>query len=310
MNKLLRIVLTIALGLWTVPLRAEVTIGDHETIGIIVSMPSTGVGDVNVEIRNRTDDGIAAGLGFNAGAATLVAPWIASGQYLDVDYSATYNATWGVRIVTDNEDLEGDANDTIDTLVAADASADPGVQALYSGLVTLAFQDPSRRAALAWQVYAAPQGAITVPSSTIAPDPGLGGTVLLDKNTPADAPDSVGPWNAAWAYLADKNNYDYNGDILEAANDDNGDGVVGGPGDSVNDPTYCMVLVGPSGGGNGTLAPHPQKVDATGNPDGIAIYLAARFANTNWGNLGDAPTAYVLPAGAYSASLYIELVHE
>ena len=73
-----------------------------------------------------------------------------------------------------------------------------------------------------------------------------------------------------------------------------------------------MVAIGASGS-SGNLIP------ATGgNADGsmvtladgdLVLFIAARFAATNWGDTA-APFPYALGAGSYSASLYVELIHE
>lgn len=316
MSKLFKILsLIFALTLMTSQVFAATTTGASVPITVSVTMPASGTGTLAATIRNRSDNATAASLAFTAGSATLSAPWVASSQYLDVVYSATYNATWGVRIVTDNEDLEADTNNTIDSIAAAyDDTAK--TQTNYGGLLNtaeiakaVASQDPSKRATLAWQVYASTTTSITAPTSTVTTT--TGGNYLADKNATATnytQADTIGGtaegWRAAWAYIVDRNNSTFKDDILEAASPNPG---------PVDDLTYPMVVVGASGGGNGSLGQHPS---ATGSPvrpgdtTGIAVYLAARFANTNWGAAAANPFAYVLPAGTYSASMYIELIHE
>lgn len=280
------------------------------TFGLIISSPvfadTTWFTDVSVDILPSGEGSLTvtimngASIGFPAASATLANPWVASSQYLRVQYSATYNSTWGVRIVTDNKELVG--GDISKIGPAYDDAAK--TKTSYSGLLNnaelskpAASQDTSKRAAWAWQVYANPLGdPLTVPSSTVAVK--NSGTELLDKQTPEANADSVGKWNSAWAYIADKSNNTFNSAILE---DGDGDGTV-------DDLTYAMVLVGPSGGGGGALAQHPQKAIDAGDGD-IAMYLASRFANTNWGDVNK-PFAYVLSAGSYKAKLYLELIHE
>ena len=49
------------------------------------------------------------------------------------------------------------------------------------------------------------------------------------------------------------------------------------------------------------------ELGADGNGD-LVLFLAARFASTNWGETD--PFPYVLEPDTYTTSLYIELIHE
>lgn len=301
----------LSMATWGVPAWGDLI--DSENIPVSVTISPSGTGDITVTLIDIASGSTASSLSFDTSSVSLSSPWVASNEYLRVVYSSTYNATWGLRIVTDNEDLEGDSDDDIDRIAACpDASGND----LYSGLVVLDEADPSQRAPWAWQVNVDPlSGFPTVPIVSIEPDTTRGGSVVVDNDGDADgdgsadddSPDTVGPWNAAWAYIGDKNDETYNGvdssgnDVI--LEDGDGDGYV-------DDPIYAMVLVGPSGGGSSTLAQHPQKSDAAGDGD-IDIYLTARFANTNWGTSStDEPFAFVLPSNTYSASLYLELIYE
>lgn len=281
------------------PASAEV-IDLFSTITVNVTIPGSTA--LTVETHNRSDDALVVPLTLNfsgiggIGLPPAGNPWVVSDQYIRITYSSNYGL-WGVRIVTDNEDLEGDPNDVIDSIAGARIGA--GIDGIwgnaddllaYSGLLSLTdiarpllSQDPSRRAPWAWQVFSATQPVITPPSSIINPDGSLGDSL-------------VGAWDANWGYLADKNDFGFNADILE---DGDGDG-------SVDDAAYPVAVVG-GGGGGGSLAQHPAASPKPGDGD-IAIYIAARFANTRYG--GAAPTPYLLAADSYQGSLYVELIHE
>lgn len=300
MRKFLVAVLALVFVLATMPPVLAETI--DKTATITVGVDVIGSTSLTVRTRNVSNNAIVtpSALNFNLGAVALPPagnPWVVSDQYIQIVYSSNYGL-WGVRIVTDNEGLEGDANDTIDSI--AGSRIGPGPDGIwgnaddilaYSGLLSLseilkplASQDPSNRAPVAWQVFAAKPAAITAPTSVINADGSLG-----DGTT-------IGDWNDDWAYLADKNDGDYNAAILEDAD---GDGQV-------DDLTYSMVVVG-GGGGGGSLAQHPVASPKLGDGD-IAVNIAARFANTNYG--GASPVPYILGAGNYKASLYVELIHE
>lgn len=286
-------VLAFAVSLATaVPVRAEVI--DATEGPIVVSITIPAVTSFSVETYNVVGDALVDPLALNFDPSGIALPpgnsWVVSDQYLKVVYSSNYGL-WGVRIVTDNEDLEADADDIVQRI--AGAKIKPGVLPgwndgdevlAYSGLVVLDNPDPSQRAPWAWQVFASTQPAVTPPTTGTNADGSLNDGAFN------------GEWNDDWAYIADKNDDGYTGAILE-------DGDLDG---SVDDPTYFMAVTG-TGGGGGSLAQHPALDPKPGDGD-IVIYISARFANTNWG--GPAPVNFLLPAGSYDASLYVELVHE
>lgn len=299
------VVLALVFGLAPVlPVLAEVIDAPIPPAPITVTVGISGSTSLAVTTCNISDDAaIGPALNFSGiggrGLPPAGNPWVVSDQYIRIQYSSNYGS-WGIRIVTDNEDLEGDANDTIDSIAGSDIDPSPAVTTLaYSGLLSLseirrpiASQDPSKRAPWAWQVFGSTRPAVTSPTSLI----GASGA-LADGTT-------IGDWDDDWIYIADKNDEGYTGDILVDADSD-------GQRDDLN---YGMIVVG-SGPGGGGMAQHPA---AAGSPhprrpgDGdIAVYIAARFANTNWGDpAAPTPTPYLLGADDYSATLYVELVHE
>lgn len=288
-------VLALAISLAAaVPVRAEVI--DRSAI-IRIGVSIVGTTALTVETHNVSDDALVVplALAFDPSGAALPPagnPWVLSGQYVRVVYSSNYGL-WGVRIVTDNEDLEGDdGNDVIERIAGAPVA--PGADGVwgtpddalsYGGLVVLDEPDPSQRAPWAWQIFAATQPLVTIPTSVINPDGSLGDVGVS------------GAWDANWAYLADKNDTGYVGDILIDADGDGAD----------DDPTYFMAVVG-SGGGGGTMTSHPAVDPRAGDGD-VVIYISSRFANTNWGD-PVMPIPFLLSAGSYDASLYVELAHE
>ena len=241
-------------------------------------------------------------------------PWINAQQYLRVQYSSNY-ASWGVRIVTDNEDLEwvsgttpvkygtaggsADANNTIDMIAGSDLTGG-GTTFSYAGILdldeiikTAANQNPARRGSWAWSVYSAPQTAIPArPISYLDPASGA----LVDT-TGSSTVVSVGDWSDEWTYIGDKNDTGYT------------DGIS-----NVGGPYWHLIAALGSGSGGGSLAHHPivggtKASPSTKTGDGdIAIYVAAKFANNNYS--GSTPTPFILAAGDYGSALYVELIHE
>lgn len=296
MSKLFRIVLALGFIMSTVLSTWAETIDIPRTIRIMVNIPAT----TSLEIQTRNvalDDALVdpSALGFSGisgrGMPPAGNPWVVSDQYLRIQYSSTYGS-WAVRIVTDNEDLEADLNDVIDTIAGADINPDPAITTwAYSGLLSLSEiakplldQDPSNRAPWAWQVFAAKQPAVTAPTSLI------GASGALEDGA------TIGDWNDDWIYIADKNDAGYTGAILVDADRDG----------AVDDLNYGIAVIG-SGPGGGTLAQHPAADPKPGDGD-VVVYIASRFANTNYG--GPSPRPYLLGAGDYSASLYVELIRE
>lgn len=273
---------------------------------ISVVMPSVGSGTLTVTVQGGT------GISFDPSSAALTDPWLVSPQYLRVQYSATYNSVnCGVRIVTDiASKLTLVGSETVANYMAPATSADG--KSLYSGLIYqpdldlgVTGEDPSRRVVLAWQVYSnPPTGNRTKPKSTVVAN------VLTDYTAPtgtppksnfadADYAKTVGLWNSAWAYISDKSDQGFPSGVWDYASS----GV-----------TYPIIVSGIRDTSYGNLSQHPvESVDASTNPiarpaDGdIAVYLAARFANTNYGST---PFAYMLPAGTYTNKLYVEMLHE
>lgn len=296
------------------------------TVGATVPVIE-GAGTLTVETHNVSDNALVLPLALNFDTAGIGLPpasnpWVLSSQYLVIDYGMTANnyVAWGVRIVTDNEDLEGDANDVIDSIAGnpiagnadvdvppdGDIWGDADDDLSYAGLVVVGDADPSHRAAWAWQAYPAVQPAVTAPTSAIGGSGALVDVGFVGPDRAGPPPVSGGEWNGYWAYIADKNDLDGNADgvngfIGDLFRDLDGDGAD-------DDITYSMVLVS-SATRNGTLAPHPDVAPRVDDDNEIVVYIAGRFANTDYSDPAS-PTPIVLPVLSYGASLYIELVHE
>lgn len=297
-----------------------------QPIDVTASVPSIGSTTLTVTVVGNINSFPLAGL-------TLAKPWIKSDGSIKIGYSSTKNAiTTGIRLISKNSQLTADPTKPIsnylkEQLVDADYDGANDDKS-YGGLIWKSAdgksddfdlgtdgEDPSRRVTLAWQVYNDVKAGITVPSVTIGPDPVKGGTVVFDKTGDTTNPkdgtadvldaDTVGCWNSAWAYVSDINDDLFPSTVWNY--------TVGKEG-----PQYPMAIFGFSEGYNGFLTWHPMDTGGTAqkpNPrpaDGeVMVYLAGRFANTNWGKeVTDKPKAYVLPAGDYRTKLYVELLYE
>jgi len=240
----------------------------------------------------------ANSLQFPVEDATVDEPWVYSPQYIRIIHSSD-ETIWGVRIVTKN-------NITFGQVYPKPISKGPDNQweweklgessypyvngnwqtgddsVSFAGLIDNATKlDPNKRASLAWQVFVNPVS---------SPDP-------IYKNWQG-VWNVGGNWNDDWVYVVDKN--------------DKWNGV-----DSVNgvfepgtwNAKYDMIAVGTPLSNN--LTQHPVVAGSQASPDpkygdgDIAVYLAACFGVMN----GNSCTG-LLPAGQYSAVLYVELVHE
>ena len=264
--------------------------------------------------------------------------WAVSSDCLLVEYSSNY--AWGLRIVTDNYvvvtdaisdagesaiDINGDGSTDIQDYVnpsRLDLDSDGTYDDYsYGGLLSLEDinevidaggtvipeddQDPSKRAVWAWLAEDAHTAGYTASLPTATQSSMGTGYVIVDSNvgycwTYAD--------HEAWAYIVDKSDDGFSEDIYEDYDSD---------GDE-DDLTYSIVATGMPGT-SGSLVPFTHTVtdsDSDGNTDmpdladnDLVIYIAARFANTNFADLTE-PVPYVLTPDTYKANLYLELIHE
>lgn len=232
--------------------------------------------------------------------------WITSPQYIKVTYSSpeTY---WSIRIISKNNEIanplypnplstgnDGTWEWTLHPEWGGKYKYENGNWQIgddmvsYGGLIDPATKnDPGMRALLAWQVFKYndpyyPDNVrhdpplFPVPPSTALNDGTVGG----------------GPVDS-WAYLGDVADTGY-----------------------VNDPTNDYFWVAYGSGGFSLLAQHPVVYrDSSNNPlpkpggGQIIIYLGARFGYKAETLYGMADVS-VLPAGNYTARLYLELIHE
>lgn len=277
-----------------------------DTVPVSVVIPLLGAASVDVTVRNISNDALAApeNLTFSLVGIDAAAPatyWRISSQYLKIVYSSTWNATWGMRVYTDNKTV-------YPTLVGKPIKTGPDNAwgtaddvLTYAGLVnTGKLDNPTLRVDLGWQVYTN-KVAGNVPPATPASD-----DADFKSGTPADETDD---WKSNWAYISDKSN------VAAAAfndvasyNDANANGKQ-----DANEPTiYNYNLVAWGGIGPVGLAQHPA---AAGNPpaakagDGdIPVYIAARFVSTDY--TFDPDANFVLPAGNYATTVVLEMVYE
>ena len=281
---------------------------------IPISTTITGSTSLTVSYLKTADGSASAisGLEFDptaVAAVTTSAPWVVSKECLLVTYSSNY--AWGIRIVTNNIELTASTDpvtDPISNYIAGNTiSAGPdGLYGTaddvksYSGLIAasdldsgITGEDPTARAALAWQVddeWSTDPVDYAPTSSLVA----LGtGHFINDTNVG----DVWAPNFDDWNYISDKSDNGFSENIYT-------------PG--TTDLTYPIVAVG-SAGSNGSLVPATGG-NTTGNmpsitDNDIVIYIAAKFASTNWAT-PTAPVPYVLSPDTYSAKLYVELIHE
>lgn len=298
-------------------------LADNPTsIPIDVNIGELGEASLDVAVRNITGDAVA-GVSFNLDGLDpndKTKFWKVSDQYLDVRYSVSWNAIWGVRIYTDNTGAGGwpdmaakltNPNEDVDN--DGDPWNDGDEAVTYGGLIyTNDLTKVIFRASLGWQVR------IDKVAKPLAPIDDQ-----FDNGTTFDYSDD---YDMDWAYIMDKNDnnpvepIDFN-QIDTGYIDENGNGTQ----DKDEPYTYNPHVVAYGWIGQG-LAQHPHMPDVNG--DGkwdpkkandayvddnydydIAVYLAARFVSTDyWAD--PAGLNFVLPTGNYSAKMYVDLIHE
>lgn len=302
----------VSLMIFTVPILKA------EEIPVSVNIGLLGTGSLTVKVKNISDD-IDVGLnGLNISppaGITVQNPWGVSNQYFELGYDVTWNANWGIRIITDNKvffptlNLPGYVGIPGAKIGSGEANGQPanwtdGDEILsFGGIIKtsevikpLLSQNPSFRIMLGWQVHTNKVAKPAAPHDT--PD--------LDSNTPNDNTDD---WKSNWAWVADKSNYVANADGTLKKNPDTSPFTVGQL--PINFDNYTMIASGFIGAG---LAQHPVMPDANGDgkpdtkvSDGlIAAYIAGKYANKDYPNNAD----FLAPSGDYKTKIYIELVHE
>lgn len=292
-------------------------IGFTEELPIDVTVPLLGNGTLTVKVRSvtaaDTDLGLSALNLVPTAAITLANPWIVADQYLDLVYNVTWNANWGIKIVTDNKvffptlnipGYVGIVGDILKDITPANPSSGDEVLG-FGGIIktsevtkALNQQNPRFRAMIGWQVYTDKQ-----PAKPAAPHD----SPDFDFGTSADKTDD---WKSNWAWVADKSNYVE--DLATGTykkNPDNSPYTVAQI--PINFDNYTLIASGFIGAG---LAQHPAMADgnADGKPDTkisdgkIAAYVAAKWGSKDY----LLNQEFILPAGAYKTKLYVELIHE
>lgn len=232
-------------------------------------------------------------------------PWRLSNQYIKVRYGSNYGS-WGVRIITDNiPRLTGAQilDPAAGSFVRGDRITVSSVDYYqYSGLIgsLSTWGNPHMRATLAFQVHQNPLAIAmypTAPTSSIISD--VDGQHIQDSG--------VGAYGQPWGYIGDK-----------TFRRRNADGSVGA--DAFDDRIYIgldilgrrmyndnLILYGGPGTSGGTLSSHIPVAGAIGDYE-IAVYLAGRFASTDYGATPD--SVFTLPPDTYGTRIWIELLHD
>lgn len=190
------------------------------------------------------------------------------------------------------------------------------------------------RATLAWQVYREPR-TVEIPNDESFDGIDGDGMFASFEDWYEDSFNKdYGDWNADWAYLGDKSDTEYidhnsdtGGDIVWGEDMD-GDGTIEGDEYIAN---YHLVAYGTGTGTN--IATHPWDRDGDGDCDeddielydvdgdgetmDLVVYIAAKFTGkaylgTSGFTLpwGDTSTDFLLPAGEYRTTIYLELFTE
>lgn len=287
---------------------------------------------LSVSVLNWNGTPAVNGIQFPVTEATLEDPWVRSHQYLYVTYNSDEDV-WGIRIVTKNrgvfvgmapkilgigsgaDNIRGTADDTwrpgpdgiwdtADDVWGYGSDGIPGtnddtVCTSFGGLIDPATKNnPNYRADLAWQVYKDP----VYPSEPHAIYYASWGSWYGYWNVGSNPVFYSGAYRYPyqWAYVVDSNNY-WNGTLAISNNY-----VCYDPQPPVAwNARYEMIVIGSPLTKDLTQYPPARQTNPPRRPGDcdIAVYLAACF-----GIMENYQCTSLLPAGSYSASLYIELI--
>lgn len=315
MNRLFRIfILVMAMQVVFVHVSWAETRDDSDTFS--ASAEITGSGTVDASLVSIVAGGPVTEITFrDLATITPANPWRSANQYIGIRYNSNW-ASWGVRVLTDNIPFLGavlspstDLNFIKGDKIDIDPTATTAWRYAYSGLIGSRsnWTNPHMRATLGFQVYGNPLAAGTYPAvptvtigATVAPEPT--GTKITDVG--------VGGYGIPWGYIGDKTVR------LVGAGDTVGADAFDGNiylGLTTDVPPRRMyndnLIVYGSGAGGGTLSSHRiGSVSESGDND-IAVYLSARFANTDWGRTPSV-APFALPADTYRGRIVVEIVHE
>ena len=111
MSKLFRVIvasiMAVVICAWGAPLRADI---DEASEAISISVQIAGSTSLNVNYLITATGAPGAGtLGFDLSGLDLndgASLWTVADECFRVDYSSNYS--WGIRIITDNDDVDGD----------------------------------------------------------------------------------------------------------------------------------------------------------------------------------------------------------
>ena len=306
--KILLIIFTV--GLSGVCLAGPIVLENKEIVmaGFYLQKQTT----LDVELRKRSDDGQVpihhmTFTGIKEDDFGIDDPWVIADQYLVIKYECNL-PSWGIRMVTGNkfnwnkmypkpiaegEDGQWEWEKTGDDgYFYVDGQYQTGDDLVsYGGLIHKdKIEDPRLRAELAWQIYQDKQFPDILTDDLVDPTPG----------DPAD------DWKTDWAYLVDKGSSGYVDELMLGY-------FFGEDGEVLAKYNYNLAIFG--NGGADYLAQHPVISEVDGNPepkpgdDEVVVFVGGRFCSTDYSD-PDNPVDFMLPAGKYGTTIYVELLHE
>lgn len=269
----------------------------------------------------------------NYAGATNSGPWVLADYFLWIEFESHHSSSyWGLRVITDNDDLIGTSGDRIRPFYDTDGNRYYGgminVELDSSENVTSITDNPYNRVTLAWQVFN--ENEITIFKSWLWSFT-LPRYIFIDSPSVADSDgdgfyedaDVATDWyqdnddGGSWAFLGDKRDTAYPSDeVLWMSGSDyvvNYGAIAWGLGDSA-------VAYASHPGTETTDISDDDTDDKDGDGEtdddwDLYVYLAGRFYNTSYADEDNDGTYekdeyFMVPAGEYKGSMYVELFYE
>lgn len=287
---------------------------DSVPVDVNIALLNPNSGNVDVTARNISNDAEAP-ISFSITGVNLANPathWVVSDQYLKILHSNQWNASWGLRTYTDNKTVyPAMAGNPIEP--GTNGKYGDGDDVLtYGGLVhTGKLNDPTLRAPLGWVVYKD-----KIANAGKPPTP----TGEASFNTEIPKNDKTNDWKSQWAYVSEKGDSlpaDFNKISWPTYNDKNGNGQQDADEPTVTAFNYNLIAWGyPLATALAQHLPAADGPDSDTEPDlksgdgDIAVYVTARFVSKNYSIDTLNGTAFILPAGNYNTTIWVELIHE